>query len=338
MCFIGCDLIFSHHNKLNKREGNSPPTVSTIIAKLQDSSEVLQVIGTIKASQSIQLSAEVSGIIDNINFHSGQTVVKDQLLMSLRSNDLHAALDKASAKFLNDKQIYQRRKRLLASHVIAIADVDQAYAQMQQDKADVNQQQALLQKYIIMAPFAGILGISQVTTGQYLTAGQVITNLEQLDPVYVDFTIPDKLIRKIHLNDDVKFGSEAYPDQYFFGKVAAIDNIVDMTTRTLKVRIEANNSNQLLRSGMAVNVNLKQAGRKEILLQESVVSYNPDGSSVYVVDQNNRVHQRLVTVSHRQEGKLAILSGIHPGDKLVSVGQQKLYDGLLVNINNEDAL
>jgi membrane fusion protein (multidrug efflux system) len=336
--FLVWALIFSHPNKLHKSNENAAPAVSTIIAKLNDSSEVLKIIGTVKASQSIQLSSEVSGVIDNINFYSGQAVAKDQPLMNLRNDDLRAALDKANVKFSNDQKIYKRSKRLLASHVIAVADVDQADAQMQQDRADINQQQALLKKYIISAPFSGILGISEVTMGQYITAGQAITHLEQLNPVYVDASIPDKLMSKIHLNDSVGFTAEAYPNQSFFGKVAAIDNVVDVTTRSLKMRIECNNPNQLLRSGMAVKVSLKQVGEKEILLPESVVSYSPDGSTVYVVDKNNRVHQRLVTFSHRQDGQLAILSGIYPGEKLVSTGQQSLSDGLFVNINNEEAL
>ena len=312
--------------------------VSTLKINQQNWQPIIQVVGNVKASKSILIASELSGIITDISFDSGQTVAKGQLLVKLRADSTEAALLKAEATRQNDLRNYQRRKALLPSHYISESDVDSAKTAVEKDQADVKQQQAILAQHSMVAPFSGVVGIRQVEIGQYLTVGQTVVNLESIDPVVVDFAIPEKSVNRIMIGEDVDILSDAYPGEVFSGKVVATSNAIDINSRSLQVRVSVPNSHKKLLSGMSVNVTVKEPSQNQIVVPQSALTYNPEGVGIYMLDSKQVAHWHPITVGERRNDGAVILQGLTSNDVIVIAGQQKLQEGTVVSVNNHDLI
>lgn len=312
--------------------------VSTQVVKASTWVAQLQAIGTVRAAKSIDVSTDASGIVTTIAFRSGQQVQAGQLLVKLRTDSVESALTKAKIALQNDLKNYQRFKALLPSHYVSQSDIDTLRATIAKDKADVAQQQASLNQLIIKAPFTGYLGIRQIEVGQYLPAGQAIVNLESLDTVYVDFDVSERFIDKVKVGDQITVSSGSYTNKQFTGKILALSHAIDAKNRSLKVRAQVENPNQLLLTGMSVNVIVGNRQANQIIIPQTALNYGPKGTGVYVIDAKNTVHWRAVSVGERQQNLASITKGLRAGEKIVTAGQQKLREGSQIVENNDDLL
>jgi membrane fusion protein (multidrug efflux system) len=323
--------------------GNQTQTVATIEAQATPWQPALSSVGSIVAVNGANLSSEVSGIVDTIHFESGADVPAGALLVTLRPNNDPAVLAQLQAQASLDQITYGRDVKQFQADAIAQAQVDSDRANLAAAKAQVEGQQALMAEKQIHAPFAGRLGIRQVDLGQYLTAGTQIVTLQQLNPLYVDFYLPQQALSQLSVGQTVALGIDAFPKQDFPAKITAIDAVVDSTTRSLQVRAQLPNDKLLLRPGMFATVKINVGETHNLVtLPQTAITYNPYGDTVFVVEPDHdktgkaglAARQVFVTLGDTRGDQVAVLTGLTPGEQVVTAGQLKLRNGSPVAINN----
>jgi membrane fusion protein (multidrug efflux system) len=323
---------------------NQVQTVATMTAQDTSWQPSLQSVGSVTAVNGASLSAEVSGIVDTIHFESGQDVRKGDVLLTLRQNNDPAVLAQLQAQAALAAITAARDTRQLAADAISQAQLDSDNAQLKAAQAQVAAQQALISEKQIRAPFTGRLGIRQVDLGQFLTAGTEIVSLQQLNPVYVDFHLPQQSFAQIGPGQKVDVSIDAYPNQDFIGTVEAVDSNVDQATRSIAVRATLDNSKLLLRPGMFAGVKVSSGTPQNyVTLPQTAITYNSYGDTIYVVihgkDAKGKdaliADQVFVTTGPTRGDQVAIISGVKAGDEVVVAGQVKLRNGATVAINNE---
>ncbi|OYY03874.1 MAG: efflux transporter periplasmic adaptor subunit [Acidocella sp. 35-58-6] len=326
---------------------NPPQTVSTITATESPWQPSINSVGSVVAINGANISSEVAGIVDTINFKSGDNVAAGALLATLRLNNDTAVLTQLQATAKLDAITYQRDLKQLQADAVSQAQVDTDKATLDAAEAQVHAQQALIDEKQIKAPFAGTLGIRQVNIGQYLSAGTQIVTLQQLNPLFVDFYVPQQALAQISVGQALTVKVDAFADQIFPGKISSINSAVDTTTRTVQVRATIDNDKLLLRPGMFATVNVGIGAPDNLItLPQTVITYNPYGDTVYTVshgkDANGKdellAHQVFVQVGDTRGDQIAITKGIKAGDVVVTAGQLKLHNGAIVNINNDIAV
>lgn len=329
--------------KAIRGHGIPPQTISTIVAEKSSWQPTTQAVGTLRASKATQLSAEVGGLITAIPFESGKQVKKGQTLLELNADPLKAQLAQFKANAELARQNLTRDRAQLKIQAVSQAVVDSDAATLKSAEAQIATQQALIDQKIIRAPFSGVLGIRQVDLGQYLAPGANIVSLQQLDPMYIDFTIPQTQIDLIHLDEAVAVKTDARPGKTFEGKITAIEPQINTATRNLTVRASIANPKSELLPGMFATLTIKQGPPQEFLtLPSTAIAFNPYGSTVFVVDHGKSkegketltVSQHFVTTGATRGDQIAILTGIKAGDTVVTSGQIKLRNGAPVLINN----
>jgi membrane fusion protein (multidrug efflux system) len=263
---------------------NQMQTVATMQAEDTGWQPSLQSVGSVTAVNGASLSAEVPGIVDTIHFESGQDVQKGQLLLTLRPNNDPAILAQLQAQAALAAITAARDTRQLAADAISQAQLDSDRAQLASAQAQVAAQQALIAEKQIRAPFAGRIGIRQVDLGQYLAVGTEIASLQQLNPVYVDFHLPQQAVATVVPGQNVAVSVDAYPKMPFTGTVKALDSNVDQATRSIEVRAQIDNSKLLLRPGMFANINVSTgAPQNFVTLPQTAITYNSYGDTVYAL-------------------------------------------------------
>lgn len=322
---------------------NQVQTVATMPAQSSAWQPNLQTVGSITAVNGAAISAEVGGIVDAIHFDSGDDARKGDLLLTLRANNDPAVLAQLQAQAALDAITEARDEKQLVADAISQAQLDSDVAQLKAAQAAVAAEQALIDEKQIRAPFSGRLGIRQVDLGEYLAAGTAIVNLEQLNPVYVDFHLPQDAFSQLQPGQKVDVSVDAYPGQDFAGTVTALDSNVDQATRSIAVRATLDNAKLLLRPGMFTNIAVSTgAPQSFITLPQTAITYNSYGDTVYVVTHGTDAkgqpdlvaNEVFVTLGETRGDQVEVLSGIHPGDIVVVAGQVKLRNGALVAINN----
>ncbi|ANJ66843.1 efflux transporter periplasmic adaptor subunit [Halothiobacillus diazotrophicus] len=329
--------------KAIRGHGIPPQTVSTTIAEKSRWQPTIQAVGTLRASQSTQLSAEVGGLITAIHFESGKQVKAGQTLLELNADPLKAQLAQFKANAELARQNLTRDRAQLKIQAVSQAVVDSDAATLKSAQAQIAAQQALIDQKIIRAPFSGVLGIRQVDLGQYLAPGTDIVSLQKLDPMYIDFTVPQTQVDLIHLGEPVAVSTDARPDQSYEGKITAIEPQINTATRNLTVRAAIDNPKGELLPGMFATLTINQGPPQDYLtLPSTAIAFNPYGSTVFVVNHGKSkdgkesltVSQHFVTTGATRGDQIAVLSGIKPGDTVVTAGQIKLRNGAPVLINN----
>jgi membrane fusion protein (multidrug efflux system) len=327
--------------------GPQPQTISTTHARLTEWQPQLRAIGTMHAIHGADLAPEVAGLVRHIGFKPGEDVRKGTLLIQLRDDNDRATLAALRANAVLATQTYQRDAALNKANAISKQAYDTALASMENARAQADAQAALVAKKAIRAPYDGRVGINQVDAGQYVSAGQVLVTLQQLDPIYVDFQVPQQQLGELKVGGTVTLTSDAAAGKTFTGHVVAFDPKADPATRTVHVRAVVRNPGKVLLPGMfaTVNVNVQKPVEK-ITLPQTALVFNPYGDTVFVVTHGKDdkghaalvVRQRFVTVGERRGDQVAILSGVKPDDVVVNAGQIKLKNGTAVTINNSVAL
>jgi membrane fusion protein (multidrug efflux system) len=321
-----------------------PQTVSTIAAVEDKWQPRLQATGSLRAVRGADLSSQASGIVDEIHFESGNDVPAGKVLLRLRPLDDYALLQQLEAAAELAEQNYKRDQEQFAAQAISQAVIDGDVATLKTARAQVAAQHALIQEKIVAAPFAGRLGLRQVDLGQYLAAGTTIVTLQALDPMLIDFYVPQQALSQIMIGQAVGAVVDTYPGRTFKGVIESINSKVDAASRNVQVRASFHNADRRLVPGMYATVSI-DAGDEiaQITLPQAAITYNPYGDTVFVVERagaddkgkpRSTVKQRFVKLGGTRGDQVAVLSGIKAGEIVVTGGQMKLRNGSSITINN----
>jgi len=323
---------------------NPPQTVSTTIAASQVWRSQLEAVGSLRAVNGANLSGQVAGIVSAVHFESGADVKKGDLLLELQAEDDKAHLDALKATASLARITFERDSSLVKTNAVSQQTVDTDKGNLANAEALVAQQQALVNYKSIAAPFSGRLGIRQVDLGQYLAAGTTIVTLQQLDPIFVDFYLPQQALAQIKVGQEVTGKVDTYPNKTFVGQIAAINSLVDTTTRNVQVRATMQNHENLLLPGMFATIEIDtSAPQKFVTLPQTAIAYNSYGNIVYLIDEKGKddkgqprlaARQTFVTTGATRGDQVAVLSGVKDGDVVVTAGQIKLRNGSPVIANN----
>ena len=324
--------------------GNPAQTVSTVEAKLAEWQPRLEAVGSLRAVSGADLSAQVAGIVSAIHFQSGADVKQGTLLLELMAADDIAKLQSLKATAALAKITLERDQKQLAAQAVSQQTVDTDTQTLKSDEAQVAQQQALVDYKSIRAPFSGRLGIRQVDLGQYLAAGTAIVTLQSLDPIYIDFYLPQQALAQIKVGQPVSATVDTYPRTVFPGEIAAVNPKVDPATRNVQARAVLKNPELKLLPGMFATVRV-EVGTPEshLTLPQTAITYNSYGSTVYIVEQKGKnakgepmlaARQTFVTTGETRGDQVAVLSGLKAGETVVSAGGIKLHNGSPVIVNN----
>jgi membrane fusion protein (multidrug efflux system) len=321
-----------------------PEAVTSIKAAKEEWPATLSSIGTVAAVQGVTVSADLPGIVERIGFESGAWVSEGDVLVELDTRQERAQLGAAEAQRDLARLNFERLKGLVEEGVIARAEFDQASAEQRATDARVAEIRATIERKTIRAPFAGVLGIRQVNRGQYLAGGDPVVSLQSLHPVYVNFGVPQQVAGQVRVGGKLAVTSDGLAGVQFEGRVTAINSIIDEQTRNIQVQATLANPGGKLRPGMFVKAELKYgATRPVIALPASAISYAPYGDSVFIItelkDPNGRpyrgVRQQFVKVEGSRGDQVAVISGVNPGDEVVTSGVFKLRNGAAVEVNNQ---
>ncbi|MFA4994347.1 MAG: efflux RND transporter periplasmic adaptor subunit [Bdellovibrionales bacterium] len=315
-------------------------TVSTIKAPMENWQQELTAVGSLRAINGADLSSEVSGIVEELSFDSGADVEADAVLVRLRDADAVAQLHALEAAANLAQITLDRDLKQLKGNAVSQATVDSDTAALNSAKAQVDAQKAIVDKKSIRAPFKGRLGIRQIDLGQFLNAGTVVVTLQQLEPIYVDFNVPEKDIPQLSVGQKVSLRADALPESVFEGEVSALNSKIDESTRNIQIRATFKNPDQKLLPGMFAHISVTIAEpKKQLTLPTTAITYNPYGDTVYIASKNDKGEtvaiQTFVKLGAMRGDQVAVTSGIKEGDEVVTSGQLKLRNGTPLVINNE---
>jgi membrane fusion protein, multidrug efflux system len=321
-----------------------PPTaVTTVTVHRETWPSTLSVIGTAAAIQGVTVSADLPGTVDKIHFESGQWVHEGDVLVELDTRQERAQVANLEAQRDLAKVNYDRAQELVKAGVISRSDYDNATAQQKATEAQVADVRAAIARKIIHAPFSGVLGIRQISLGQYLASGQAIVSLQSLSPIYVNFGVPQQDTPKVIPGHVLRVTNNDLPGMAFTGRITAIDSVINEQTRNIQVQSIVTNKENKLRPGMFVQVELPLGQSREVVpLPASAINYAPYGDSVFVVTEMKDakgntyrgVRQQVVKVEGTRGDQVAVTSGLNPGDEVVSSGVFRLRNGAPIQVNN----
>ncbi len=340
------------------QSSTAPPAtnVSVAEAKPEKWNDRIKAIGSLVAYQGVDLTSEVSGIVNKINFKSGQQVKSGDVLLSLNGDIELSAVNAAKAQRLSAKSQYKRTKKLKGKKFVSEFELDDIRSKLDVAESSLQQAVVALDKKTIKAPFSGNLGITNVDVGDYVFPGNKIVTLQDVDKLYLDFNLPERFYKDIIKGQTVRFEVRSYPEQIFEGKVIAWDPMLHATTRNVKLRALVENQDKKLAPGMFAEINLVSNKQKSVLvIPETAVFYNIYGEAVYVLskpkskddtantpdNEKNKKQEYIlesskVEVLYRQDGVAGVIKGLMPQDLVVTSGQLKLYPGLKVHIGKEE--
>jgi membrane fusion protein, multidrug efflux system len=324
-----------------------PEAVTTIVARQEQWPANLSAIGTAAPVAGVTVSADLPGIVDQIHFDSGKTVREGTVLVRLDTRQERSQLAAAEAQQKLARLNFDRISGLLNKGVISQADYDRAAAENTQGDARVSEIRATIERKTIRAPFSGVLGIRQINLGQYLTAGAPIVPLQSLDPIYVNFSVPQQEVSRMEVGGAIRVaaeGSSGTADAEFSGRITAVDSVVNEATRNIQVQATLANPEGKLRPGMFVRAQVVLPATSTVVaLPASAISYAPYGDSVFIVADmkgpNGKtyrgVHQQIVKLGAARGDQIAVTSGVETGQEVVTSGVFKLRNGAAIQVNNK---
>jgi len=307
--------------------GDRPVTVTTQVVRPQAWSDSVQALGTVRARESVTVTAKVSEIVQQVHFESGDVVAKGAPLVTLSGQAQHAALAEAQANANEAEKLFRRQSELADQQLIARSALDTQRAARDAASARVAQIRAQLGDRVIRAPFAGVLGIRQVSPGSLVTPGTAIATLDDTARVYVDFPVPEILLAQLAPGLQVSGHSEAFPQRNFDGVVSTVDARIDEATRSVTVRADFPNTDRALRPGMLLQVALQRPERKALLVPEIAIVQVGVDSFVFRVGADASAERVPVEVGVRRDGLAEITKGVQAGERIVIDGTVKLRPG-----------
>jgi len=321
-----------------------PATVTAIKAEYQPWQPQLRAVGSLRAVRGVDVTCEISGLVRSLHFKSGDEAKEGQLLVELNADADKAQLESLKAAADLAQTTYERDKKQFEVQAVSQATLDAEAADLKSKRAQVDQQQALVDKKTITAPFAGKLGISTVNPGQYLNPGDKIVTLQSLDSLYVDFYLPQQELSHMAIGQAVLVKTDTYPGRTFSGRITTIDPKVDPETRNFQAEALISNSRRALLPGMFASIEVQSGEvQRYLTLPQTTVTYNPYGDTIFIVEEGAKgpgnkplltVKQSFITVGEKRGDQVAILTGLKEGETVVTSGQLKLRNGSPVVINN----
>jgi membrane fusion protein (multidrug efflux system) len=321
-----------------------PEAVTTIVAARQEWPSTLDAIGTVAPVQGVIVSADLPGIVQRIGFDSGRPVKQGDVLVQLDTRQEVAQLAAAEAQLQLAKLNHERMKGLVQADAVSRAEYDAADAGNTQAEARVREIKATIERKTIHAPFTGVLGIRQVNLGQYLSGGSPVVPLQSLDPIYVNFGVPQQNVPDMKPGRQITVTAADTGGLEFKGRVSALDSVIDPTTRNVQVQATFANPGGKLRPGMFVQTKVTVGAPQPLItLPATAINYAPYGDSVYIVADMKSpegasyrgVRQQVVKLGAARGDQIAVLSGINPGEEVVTSGVFKLRNGVAVQVNNK---
>jgi len=326
--------------------GLPPATVSTMVIATSEWQPKLSSVGNIRAFRGVELSTEIGGLVLTVPIKSGQDVKEGDLLIKL--NDASDVAQLKSLKAMADlaKVINERDRQQLAIQAISKNVFDTSAADAKSKQAQVESQIALVAKKNLKAPFSGRVGIVSINPGQYINPGDKLLTLQTLDPIFVDFNLPQSNAEQIQVGQEIVVTTDAFKDASFIGKITAVSPKVDANTRNIQVEAQIANPDKKILPGMFANVNIKVGEQVKLLtLPQTAVTYNPYGSTVFIAKPTGKkdkqgnpaveAQQVFVTTGTTRGDQVAILKGVEEGATVVTSGQLKLKNGTPLIINNK---
>lgn len=328
---------------------NPPQIVATATAITSEWRPHIRAIGTLRAIKGADLALEQPGVVEKLHFSSGEDVTQGQMLLDLRKEPDLARLEALKAAAELAAQNYRRDTAQLKLRAISQSSLDADLSNLKSAQAQVAQQEALIAQKTLRAPFGGRLGIRLVDVGQYLPAGTPIVTLQDLDPIFVDFMVPQQALSLLGVGQEVTMKVDAYPDETFSGLIAMISPKVDPHSRNVEVRASLKNSQRKLLPGMFARIEIN-AGKSErlVTLPQTAIVYGPYGNSVFLVMKDSDVErgkqppspsglfarQAFVQIGQTRGDQISLLKGVPPGAEVVTAGQIKLRNGTPVTVDN----
>lgn len=327
---------------IRKKNAAPPQTVSAASVKFTDWQPEVSAVGSMRAVRGVDVTTEVTGLVRTLRFKSGDEVKAGQVLVELNADAeiaqqhaLEAAADLSATVFERDKEQYE-------AQAISKAQLDADAADLKNKRAQAAAQAALVAKKIIRAPFDGKLGITTVNPGQYLNTGDKVVTLQAVDPIYVDFKLPQQQLAMIANGQSVNLTTDSYPGATFTGKINAIDPRIDASTRNFQAEATVPNADRKLMPGMFARVAVIAGDKKHYLtLPQTAITYNPYGATVFVAekkpggsDKDLIAQQAFVTLGPTRGDQVAVVKGVKEGDQVVTSGQMKLVNGAPLIIDN----
>lgn len=327
LCLVTAACGKDHAQAQGQASADRPVPVTTAVVQLQPWSDTIRALGTVKARESVTVTAKVSETVQHVHFDSGDLVAKGALLVTLSGQQQQAALIEAQAEATEAEQLLKRQAELAGQQLIARASLDTQRAMRDTARARVAQVRAQLGDRTVRAPFAGVLGIRQVSPGSLVTPGTAIATLDDLARVYVDFPVPEAMLANLATGQSLTATSTAYPGREFTGTVSIVDSRVDPVTRAVNVRGEFANQEHALRPGMLMQVTLIRPQRQALLVPEIAIVQVGNSSYVFQVGADNTVDRADIVVGGRRDGLAEVVRGLKAGDRVVVDGTGKLRAG-----------
>ena len=306
-----------------------PPTsVEAVTVQREAVGSGLTTVGTLRADEQVVIRPEITARLVDIHFEEGQRVGTGDRLFSLDASSAQAALAEAQANLVNAERENERAIDLGGRQLLSKSEVDTARAQLGVAQARVASARAQAAKTALVAPFPGVVGLREVSVGEVVAPGQALVNVVRLDPMEVDFSLPETALAQVAVGQEVTLQIDAFPNEAFSGRISAIEPVIDPNTRSAKVRAQIVNEGYRLRPGLFARITLGGAGGGEtaVMVPEQALMQQGDVRFVYVVRDGKAARTPVVT-GQRQPGRIAVLEGLKEGDQVVSAGQAKLFDG-----------
>ena len=320
-------------------------TVTSTPVKEEDWAPLLSSVGSISAVQGAVVSTELGGTVSEIAFQSGGVAKKGDVLLKLDASSEEAQLRSAEADLELARADLQRTRDLAARKVVSKAELDNAESKFKQKEGAVDNMRAMIAKKEVRAPFDGQLGIRQVNVGQMINAGQQVVPLQSLDPLYVDFALPQQYLSKLSPGLEARVRTDALPGREFVGKLTAINSSVDIATRNVLLQATLENQDHALHPGMFAKIDIVlPEKRRTLVIPGTAVSYAPYGDSVFVIEkkkdpktgkESQMIRQQFVRVGEARGDFVSITTGLKAGEVVVGTGVFKLRNGMAVTINND---
>jgi membrane fusion protein (multidrug efflux system) len=321
-----------------------PIAVTSMVVKEDVWQPTLSAVGTVQAVNGVIVSTDLPGIVEKITFESGTQVKQGDPLVKLDTKQEEAQLKSAEARLQLSRSNLDRQQGLLQKRVSSQSDYDAAEAEFKEAEASVAEIKATIERKLIRAPFAGALGIRQVNLGQYLKSGDPVAPLQSLDPIYVNFSLPQQKLKDIAVGREVRVRADGLPDETFTGKVTSINSVVDETTRNVLVQATLSNGDHQLRPGMFVNADLMLPTQEKVLtLPATAINYAPYGDSVFIIEkmkdadgkEYDGVRQQIIQLGASRGDQISVISGVKSGEEVVTSGGFKLAPKAAVERNND---
>jgi len=328
-----------------------PKAVTTTVVTERMWRKGFDTVGSFVAVQGTTLSAEEAGTVSRIVFESGSAVQAGQVLLELDRSVEEANLAGAQSRAELARQNLERARNLRSQSALSIANLEDAQSRLQQSEAEVRSLKAIIERKTIKAPFAGRTGIRMVNVGEYVSAGTSLVPLHAIDPIFLNFSVPQQILPNLKLTSAVRVEIDAFPEEAFTGEVSAINPNVNPTTRTIEIQAALSNLNGKLLPGMFGRVHLDLGVNTNVLaIPASSVVYAPYGNFVFVVQRKSAsdgdkkpeegeitARQQLVTLGDRRGDLVSILTGLSAGDEIVSTGGFKLIPGDAIVVQNQNS-